>query len=485
MNVQSHLFLGYLALVLAGWWLLSRRADPRPQRIWLLAACLVFYGYSSWTALLLLAGEGALTWLLGRAMLRRPAWRKGLLILGTAVLLAVLVRFKYSGFFLESLNGLLGAGFSIPALALPLGLSFVTFQQIFYLRDCYQGELGKLSLCEFALWLTFFPTVSSGPITRPGEMVLQFRDPARRAFSWEGLASGLYCFSLGLFKKVLLADTLAGAADYGFLRAYQISSADAALTILAYTLQLYFDFSGYCDMAWGMANMLGFELPRNFDSPYRAVSVSDFWSRWHITLTRFFRTCVYIPLGGNRKGLARTCVNIMVIFLLSGLWHGAGWGFLLWGALHGGAMVMERLLRGRVTLPRWLGWLLTFVFVNVAWVYFRAPTVEVANALLGAVFRFTPYLPSSGFCASLLLPEVSKGLELLGLLLPGGAAVLARALPLLLFPAAVVLCLLVPNPIRQAEQFRPTVWKALVCVAALVWSVVSFSGVSTFLYVNF
>ncbi len=485
MNFQSYLFLGFLLVVLAGWQLLGRCAGPRPQRLWLLAAGLVFYGYSSWLALLLLVGEGLVTWLLGRLMLRRPAWRKGLLVLGAALLLAVLVRFKYSGFFLDNLNALLGTGFSVLSLSLPLGLSFVTFQQIFYLRDCYHGELDALRPDEFALWLTFFPTVSSGPITRPGEMVLQFRDPACRRLTWENLAKGLYCFSLGLFKKVLIADTLGGAADYGFALVGQLSSSDAVLTILAYTLQLYFDFSGYCDMAWGIAKMLGFDLPRNFDSPYRAVSVSDFWSRWHITLTRFFRTCVYIPLGGNRKGLGRTCGNIMIIFLLSGLWHGAGWGFLLWGALHGGAMVVERLLRGKVTLPRWLGWLLTFVFVNVAWVYFRAPTVDQANALLGAVFQFTPYLPSAGFCSSLLLPEAAKGLELLGQALPGAAAVLGRALPLLVFPAALALCLLVPNPIRQAEHFRPTPWKAVVCVAALVWSVVSFSGVSTFLYVNF
>lgn len=226
-------------------------------------------------------------------------------------------------------------------------------------------------------------------------------------------------------------------------------------------------------------------LPRNFDSPYKAVSVGDFWDRWHITLSRFFRNCVYIPLGGNRKGMVRTCVNLMIIFLISGLWHGAGWGFLLWGALHGAAMVVERLLRGKVRLPRWLGWLLTFVFVNVAWVYFRAPDLETANALLSAVLKFNFYLPSQSFCTSLLLPEVSAALQFLGGYAPALSAFLLRAVPLLIFPISLALCLLVRNPIRQAEDMRMTKGRAVLCAAALVWSVVSFSGVTTFLYVNF
>lgn len=481
MSFQSYVFLFFFAVVLVLWRLLRR---PDLRRLWLLCACLVFYGWSSLTALALLLAEGCFTWLMGRAI-SRSARKKPLLALGAAVLLAVLARFKYAGFFLDTVNGLTGASLSVAALALPLGLSFFTFQQLFYLHDCCTGELEPLRPMEFALWLCFFPTVSSGPITRPGELAAQFRDGERLRFSWDHFAPGLYAFSLGLFKKVILAEALAGGANNGFARAFQISSADAVLTILAYTFQLYFDFSGYCDMAWGLAKMLGIDLPRNFDAPYRAVSVSDFWARWHLTLTRFFRVCVYFPLGGNRKGLPRTCANIMIIFLLSGLWHGAGWTFVLWGALHGAAMVVERLLRGRVKLPPLLGWLLTFLFVNVAWVYFRAPSVAEANALLGAVFKFIPYLPSQSFCYSMLLPEVSTLIQALGKVLPGVSAVLLRAVPLLLFPLSLGLCLLVPDPIRQAEHFRPTKGKLAVCAVALVWSVVSFSGVTTFLYVNF
>ena len=482
MNFQTYSFLLFLAALLIGWRLLK---TAKQRRLWLLVACLGFYASNSLTALVLLLGEGVFTWLLGRGMKRWPTKKKVLLALGTVVLVAVLARFKYAGFFLENVNVLTGGALSVTALALPLGLSFVTFQQIFYLYDCYKGDLEPLDPICFALWLTFFPTVSSGPITRGGEIAEQLLDEERLRFDWDHFSAGFYAFALGLFKKVILAQVLSGGVANGYARVWQLSTADALLTILAYTFQLYFDFSGYCDMAWGIAKMLGIELPRNFDSPYRAVSVSDFWSRWHITLSRFFRSCVYIPLGGNRKGMLRTCVNLMIIFLISGLWHGAGWGFLIWGALHGAAMVLERLLRGKVRLPKWLGWVLTFAFVNVAWIYFRAPSTEVAHALIRAVLNFNFYLPSESFCTSLLLPEVSAALQFLGLYVPTLAVFLRRAIPLLVFPISLLFCLLVKNPIRQAENMRMTKGKAILCAVALVWSVISFSRVTTFLYVNF
>ena len=255
------------------------------------------------------------------------------------------------------------------------------------------------------------------------------------------------------------------------------------MTILCYTLQIYFDFSGYCDMAWGMGRMMGLDLPVNFDSPYRGVSIQDFWGRWHITLSRFFRSCVYIPLGGNRRGMAVTCRNIMVIFLLSGLWHGAGWGFVIWGALHGVAMVVQRLWGKRKFLPRPLCWLLTFLFVNFAWVFFRAATLDQALALLGDLAGSWA-MPSAEMAAALLLPEF----EALGYFVSAFSASLGQALtywlPLLALPGALLL-LACPNPTRQAQRFRPAWWKALLAAAALIWSLVSLVGVETFIYANF
>lgn len=481
MNVQTHFFLlAYLPGVILLWRLCHRFGGSRWARVLLLAAGLLFCGWSSPLSLAVLVGEGVISYGLGRAMARPAAPRKGLLALGAVLLVGVLAWFKYTGFFL-ALTPLEGV-FTPPAALMPVGLSFLTFQQLFWLRDCYAGELEGTSPLDYACCLTFFATATCGPITRVGELAPQLRRPA--PFSWEDLSAGLYCFALGLAKKVLVAAVFANGADFGFAQAGALAPMDAALAILCYTLQIYFDFSGYCDMAAGMARMMGITLPVNFDSPYQAVSIQDFWARWHVTLSRFFRMCVYIPLGGNRRGMAVTCRNIMIIFLLSGLWHGAGWGFVIWGGLHGAAMVVQRLCRGKVSLPRPLGWVLTFVFVNVAWVFFRADTASQALALLGDVFQAGWGLPSPQFAAALPLTVVSNGLIFLqGVLQAGGRALIYWA-PLLALPAGLAL-LACPNPLAQTRNFRPTLFKAVLAVGCLVVSAVFFAGVDTFIYANF
>ena len=482
MNVQSHLFvLAYLPVVLIVWRVLDGRAGNQAARAFLLCAGALFCGWGSPLSLAVLAGEGAASYWLGRRIARDRSRGRPLLWAGAVLLLAVLAFFKYTGFLLSMtpLEGL----FTPPAWLAPLGLSFVTFQQLFWLRDCYDGQVGAdVSPLDYACCLTFFATVTCGPITRVGELAPRLRRPA--PFSWEDLSAGLYCFALGLAKKVLVSAVFANGADYGFARAGALAPMDCALTILCYTLQIYFDFSGYCDMASGMARMMGVELPVNFNSPYQAVSIKDFWGRWHITLSRFFRQCVYIPLGGNRKGTAVTCRNIMLIFLLSGLWHGAGWGFIVWGALHGGAQVVERLLKGKVSLPKPLAWLLTFLFVNIAWVFFRADSVGQALALLGGLFRPGWGLPSPGFAGALPMTVICNALVYLqGQLQEGGRALIYWA-PLMAIPAGLAL-LACPNPLVQTKQFRPAVWKAVLCVLCLVVSVIFFSGVDTFIYANF
>lgn len=480
MNVQSHVFvLAYLPLAVI-LWRVSRRLGPLAPRVCLLLMGALFCGWNSPLSLLILGAEGVFSYLLGVRMVRDPARKKPLMAAGAAILLAVLAFFKYTGFAL-SLTPWEGL-FSPPAWLAPLGLSFVTFQQILWLRDCYDGQAGEVSPLDYACCITFFATATCGPITRVAEMAPQFRRPA--PFSWDDLAAGLYCFALGLAKKVLLASVFANGADFGYARAGSLSPADTALTILSYTLQIYFDFSGYCDMASGMARMMGVTLPVNFNSPYRAVSVRDFWSRWHITLSRFFRRCVYIPLGGNRRGKLATYRNIMIVFLLSGLWHGAGWGFLIWGALHGAAQIIERLFRGKISLPRPLAWLITFVFVNIAWVFFRAESLRQAMALFSGLFQPGWGLPSPEFAAALPLKVLSDALQYLqSVFMPGGRAFLYWA-PLLMFPAGLAL-LACPNPLAQTERFRPTAGKALLCALCVVVSVLFFSGVDTFIYANF
>lgn len=482
MNVQSHLFvLAYLPVTLILWRVLHSRVGEQWARVFLLCAGALFCGWGSPLSLLVLAGEGVVSYLLGRRIAQDPAHGKPFLWAGAALLLAVLAFFKYTGFLL-SLTPLEGL-FAPPAALAPLGLSFVTFQQLFWLRDCYDGTAGEdVSPLDYACCLTFFVTATCGPITQVGELAPQLRRPA--PFDWDGMSAGLYCFALGLAKKVLLAGVFANGADFGYANIGPLSPMDTIVVILCYTLQIYFDFSGYCDMASGVAQMMGVSLPVNFNSPYHALSVQDFWGRWHITLSRFFRQCVYIPLGGNRRGTFVTCRNIMIIFLLSGLWHGAGWGFIIWGALHGAAQVVQRLLKGKVSLPKPLAWLLTFVFVNIAWVFFRAESASQALALLGGLFQAGWGLPGPELAAALPLEVLSNALKYLQeLWMPGGRVLIYWA-PLMLLPAGLAL-LVCPNPIVQAEEFRPTGWKAALCVLCLTASVVFFSGVDTFIYANF
>ena len=482
MNVQSHLFvLAYLPVVLVLWRALHARAGALAARVFLLCAGVVFCGWASPLSLLVLAGEGAVSFLIGRRIARDPGRGRPLLWIGAGLLLAVLIFFKYTGFAL-SLTPLEGL-FTPPAWLAPLGLSFVTFQQIFFLRDCYDREVGgDITPLDYACCLTFFATATCGPITRVGELSPQLQKPA--PFSWDDLAAGLYCFALGLAKKVIVAGIFANGANFGFAQAGELPPMDAALTMLCYTLQIYFDFSGYCDMASGMARMMGITLPVNFNSPYKAASVRDFWARWHITLSRFFRQCVYIPLGGNRRGAAVTCRNILLIFLLSGLWHGAGWGFLIWGALHGAAQVAERLLKGRVALPRPAAWLATFVFVNIAWVFFRADSADQALALLGRLFQGGWGLPTKEFAAALPLKVMSEALIYLQNAIAPVSRVLIYWTPLLFFPAGLAL-LACPNLAQQTSRFRPTLGRLMLTVVCLAGSLLLFAGVDTFIYANF
>ena len=476
MSVTSYLFLlVFLPAVVIGWRLIGKKSN-RGGRVWLLIAGVLFCGWSAPWSLLILAAEGAATYWLGIQMERRSQRKRTLLAIGAVLVVGVLVLFKYTGFFLAPWTD------GLPGWLTPLGLSFSSFLQLFWLWDRYDGQAELVSPLDYACSLTCFLTATSGPIVRMGELVPQLRRP--RAFSWEELSAGLYCFALGLAKKVLLAGMFAGGANHGFSLAGSLSSVDGLLTMLCYTLQIYFDFSGYCDMAWGMGKMMGIDLPINFDSPYRAVSVEDFWARWHITLSRFFRSCVYIPLGGNRRGLVVTCRNIMVIFLLSGFWHGAGWGFIIWGALHGAAMVIARLCRGKVSLPRPVGWLITFLFVNAAWVFFRADSLGQALALLGDIAAGGIAMPSPQLAAALPLDAMSQVLSALqNLLLVGGRA-MTYWVPLLLFPAGLAL-LLLPNPVRQGQNFKPTCLRALLAAGCIILSVLFLSGVETFIYANF
>jgi alginate O-acetyltransferase complex protein AlgI len=376
--------LGFLPAVLVGYWLLAGREEAR--LLFLLAASLVFYGYWDWRFEALLLGSIGVNWVFAEAYFR---WRRAVLpVAAIGLNLLSLAIFKYLGFFASIVSAATGWRFALPAILLPIGISFFTFHNVMYLADLRAGKAPRYRLLDYALYIALFPQILSGPLVRYYEIVPQLRlSPLREG--WElRLAQGMALFLIGLAKKILLADALASHADPVFANAAAgpVTTGEAWTAALAFPLQIYFDFSGYSDMAIGLGLMLGFSLPLNFNAPYRASGLREFWQRWHMTLSRFLRDYLYIPLGGNRHGLRRQLAALLVTMGLGGLWHGAGWGFVIWGLMHGvglGAGVVWR--RFLPPIPRALGWLMLMAFLLVTWVLFRAPSLAAAGHIFTAM----------------------------------------------------------------------------------------------------
>lgn len=482
MFFNSYLFiLLFLPVAVTGYFLCNKRGALL-GKLFLLAASLTFYGCFNLWYLPILGGSILFNYLLAAGMRKLDGGRKkALFLVGVAANIGLLLVFKYTNFFLDTLNKAAGLDFTLLHLILPVGISFFTFQQLAFLSDSYHDSGLVYPLLDYALYVSFFPYIISGPIALHSQMIPQLQDSARKRFNPESFSKGLASFSLGLGKKVLLADTFGPAADWAFQNIATLNATDAWLAMLAYTLQIYFDFSGYSDMARGIGQMLNLDIPINFNSPYRALSVTDFWKRWHITLTNFFTRYVYIPLGGSRKGKARTYCNVMLIFLISGFWHGAGWTFLLWGLLHGLGSVFCRVMHGKVKLPKFVKWLLTFLFINGTWVVFRAASVRDALRLFKRMLLggFGPV--STGFSDAFLIQPVKSLVHVLNL--PAGNLTLFLMVALLLF--GVIASVLWKNTQERVESSKYG-WKlSFACMVVLVWSLLSFSGVTSFIYVNF
>lgn len=379
-------FFCFLALVLL---LLFAMPGERSRRRTLLGASYLFYGWWDWRFCFLILASTIVDYAVGLGLERRedPRRRRALLVLSLCANLGVLGFFKYMNFFLGSAEALLGGwGVQVPHLdvVLPVGISFYTFQTMSYSIDVYRGKLpATRDFADFALFVAFFPQLVAGPIVRGSDFLPQLATvhPLRR----DNVVDGAGIFLRGFVKKVLFADSFAVFVDPVFADPGHYSPVTCWLAITAYAAQIYYDFSGYSEMAIGVGRMLGFQLPRNFAHPYVSGSITEFWRRWHITLSSWLRDYLYIPLGGNRKGAWKTYRNLALTMLLGGLWHGAAWTFVVWGALHGGALAAHKLWmeRGGWRLPTPVGWTLTFVFVLLTWVFFRAPDFSVAWTFLG------------------------------------------------------------------------------------------------------
>jgi len=358
----------------------------------LVAASLFFYGYWSVKFLPLLLGSIIFNFVAGKALspdfktVPEGLSRRFMLIVGISANLGLLGYYKYANFFVDNINVLVGSSYDIPRIILPLGISFFTFTQIAYLVDSWQGKAKEYSFLNYVLFVTFFPHLIAGPILHHREMMSQFESRWTLVKRYRNIYMGLFIFSVGFFKKVVIADTFAAWADAGFDGSAHLEFFGGWATSLSYTFQLYFDFSGYCDMAIGAALLFNIWLPLNFNSPYKSLDIQDFWRRWHMTLSRYLRDYLYIPLGGNRCSTWRIYLNLMITFVLGGLWHGASWMFVIWGACHGIALVLHRIWGSLgFRLPKMMAWFVTFNFVNVTWVFFRAKSLGDAHRVISGM----------------------------------------------------------------------------------------------------
>jgi D-alanyl-lipoteichoic acid acyltransferase DltB (MBOAT superfamily) len=492
MLFNSAIFIfAFLPLVLLGYRGLLAIGLVSFAKLWLVVASLYFYAYWKLEYLPILLVSIVLNYLLGKQICRhdeRAGWvgSKGLLVVGLVFNLGLLGYFKYTGFLLGIVAALGGGDFSFDALVLPLAISFFTFQQIAYLVDCHRDKASEYRFINYCVFVSFFPQLIAGPIVHHSQMMPQFE----RLSSGQGSShaspmalQGLVIFSIGLFKKVCVADSFAVFADVGYAST-SLSLAEAWMTSLSYTFQLYYDFSGYSDMAIGAALLFGIRLPVNFLSPYRAGSIREFWRRWHITLSNWLRDYVFIPLGGSRLGMVLNLRNLLITFVVGGIWHGAGWTFVLWGALHGLAMLAHRLWAELdKPMPYWLGWFLTFNFVNITWVFFRAPDLASAIAILAAMFNPADIEISSQFIYGTLVAAENPLFAALMTAL-GGAVVW-------IMPIVIAVTVAARNTIELSGYSENTVnlTSGRVIVTALGFTLAALfilsGNPSAFLYFNF
>ncbi len=483
-NSYEFIFL-FLPFTFFIYFYLNKKHLTEASKGFLVFASLFFYSWWNIAYLPLILVSMLFNYTIGRQLSSQKKkgkhrTKKSLLTIGILFNLGLLGYFKYADFFLTNLNNLLHTGLDLLHLALPLAISFYTFQQIAYLVDSYRDETKEYDFLNYAVFVTFFPQLIAGPIVHHAEMMPQFAQARNKIISYRNIALGMFIFSMGLFKKVAIADSFAIWATQGFDVAEKLNMVEAWATSLSYTFQLYFDFSGYTDMAIGIALLFNIKLPINFNSPYKATSIQDFWRRWHITLSRFLRDYLYIPLGGNRKGEGRTYFNLFVTFLLGGIWHGAGWTFVFWGALHGMALVINRAWQKLgFKMHTLLAWFITFNFINIAWVFFRAKDFDDAHKVLHGMFLGPLVLPTFltsklGFLTNTPMVEFGQWSQIF----------YSEPLILAWILAGFVIVLGFKNSMQARESFQPNLYYLFLTVLFFL-SIFILYRKSEFIYFNF
>ncbi len=488
MLFNSHVFIFlFLPIVWMLYFGLNRFKLYKVAHISLVIASFLFYGYENWKLCLLLLSTVVVNYILHVFLTRKPkkAIKITLLSLGIVFNIGLLFYFKYLNFSLDIINTIFSTEFFFRKIALPLGISFFTFQQVSMLIDSARTDMKTYGFFDYALFVCYFPQLIAGPIVLHQELIPQFQDLEKKKINYSNLISGFEYFILGFAKKVLVADSFARICDAGYAKIDTLNIYSTVLTILAFTLQIYFDFSGYCDMAKGLGRMFNFELPINFNSPYKSTSIDEFWERWHITLSRFLTQYLYIPLGGNRKGKLRTYINIMIVFSVSGLWHGADWTFILWGIMHGCAKVFYRFGKETIDkIPKWIRWSITFVFINLTWVFFRADYFRQSLQLLTRLIQGGIGWGHEDMIASFC--DTSIVMALLQNLVPATAfGVIQQIWLLLWFVVCTVICVKLPSSHEMIDKKnRSNKWFIYLGILFFL-SFLGLSQISKFIYFNF
>lgn len=487
-NSYEFIFL-FLPLTFVIWNLLCRARKTAVALLGLLVSSLFFYCYWNPPYLFLLIASIAINFLIQHNIAKSKFQKraKTFLIIGITINLLLVGYFKYFNFFIDNIALFYGVLWNYREIFLPLGISFFTFQQIACLMDTYKGKIGIMPFYKYALFVSFFPQLIAGPIVLADTLIPQFDSKRTYCFSWKNVCIGITMFSIGLFKKVIIADTFSPWTGIAFSAVHPLTFIEAWGGTLAYTFQIYFDFSGYSDMALGLGRLFNITLPVNFNSPYKATSIIDFWRRWHITLSHFLRDYLYIPLGGNRKGKTRRYVNLLLTMLLGGLWHGAGWTFVVWGVLHGAYLTINHLWREHnlFKIPAPVGWIMTCCSVVLAWVFFRAENLRQAISILKGMAGLNGFIIPQSY--------MPKSLEVIAMNLNITVGTpttwtFAGSKEIFCIITSILMCKFLPNTYEWVfkRDWTSKQWLSALAVGIMfVSAALSLNNVTEFLYFQF
>ena len=482
MQFNSFIFiLLFLPLTVTLYYTLNKINDT-VGKIVLLIASIIFYAYTDRVTLIVLGISLVINYGFALAIVNVKKWRSFYLFTPIVINTGILLYFKYLNFVIENVNHFFMKSIPLKEMILPIGISFFTFQQIAYMVAVYRKEIEKNNILDYLVYILYFPKILMGPLTEPTDFMAQINDTTLKKVNLDNIVFGIKIFSFGLFKKVMLADVFAKAVTWGYTNIDIATSMDWILVMLFYTFEIYFDFSGYSDMAVGTSLMLNIKLPINFDSPYKAISIRDFWKRWHISLTKFFTKYIYIPLGGSKKGIFFTYVNTMIVFLISGIWHGANWTFIVWGILHGALSIFDRIFdkyQKKICKP--IRWICTFIVINILWLLFRSDSINQWLDIIAKIISFPNLNISDGIIQIFNLQETVFISNVLGV--TEFVKNIRSFWMIVYLIVSYGICLLFENNYKKLEKIS---WITMfVSSIAFVWGFICLSGESVFVYFNF